>query len=48
MQPTRTQQLHPLGPGRAGALERVQLLLEEWQHARQRPADAETRMLAVL
>ena len=33
---------------RPGALERAQLLLEDWQHAGQRPADTEARMLAVL
>ena len=33
---------------RAGALERVQLLLEDWQHAHHRLADTETRMTAVL
>jgi transposase len=33
---------------RAGALERVQLLLQDWQHAHQRLADTETRMLGVL
>jgi transposase len=33
---------------RAGGLERVALLLEDWQHARQRLAEVETRMTAVL
>ncbi len=33
---------------RAGALERVQLLLQDWTHAHQRLADTETRMLGVL
>jgi len=33
---------------RRGALERVQLLLEDWQHAKQRLADTEQRMTAVL
>jgi transposase len=33
---------------RAGALERVQLLLEDWVHAHHRLADTETRMLSVL
>jgi transposase len=33
---------------RAGALERVQLLLEDWSHAHHRLADAEARMVAVL
>lgn len=33
---------------RAGALERVQLLLEDWRYAHQRLDDTETRMLAVL
>ena len=33
---------------RTGALERVQLLLEDWQHAGQRLADTEARMLTVL
>jgi hypothetical protein len=33
---------------RAGALERVALLLEDWHHARARLADTETRMLGVL
>jgi len=33
---------------RAGALERVQLLVEDWRYAHQRLADTETRMLAVL
>jgi transposase len=35
-------------PRRAGALERVALLLQDWQHAHTRLADTETRMLAVL
>jgi transposase len=33
---------------RAGALERVGLLLEDWRHAHTRLADTEARMLAVL
>ena len=33
---------------RAGALERVQLLLVDWVHAYERLADTETRMVAVL
>ena len=33
---------------RAGALERVQLLLEDWNHAKTRLADTEQRMVAVL
>ena len=33
---------------RAGALERVQLLLEDWQHAHDRLTDTETRMIGVL
>jgi transposase len=33
---------------RAGALERVQLLLVDWVHAHERLADTETRMVAVL
>jgi transposase len=33
---------------RAGALERVALLLADWQHARHRLAEVETRMTAVL
>ncbi len=33
---------------RAGALERVQLLVEDWRYAHQRVDDTETRMLAVL
>jgi transposase len=33
---------------RAGALERVQLLLQDWVHAHERLADTQTRMLAVL
>ena len=33
---------------RAGALERVQLLLEDWAHAHQRLADTEARMTGVL
>src|SRR5436190_10858422 len=33
---------------RAGALERVQLLLEDWQHAQHRLTDTEQRMTAVL
>jgi len=33
---------------RAGALERVQLLLEDWRNAHDRLADAETRMTGVL
>ena len=33
---------------RAGALERVQLLLVDWLHAHERLADTETRMVAVL
>jgi transposase len=33
---------------RPGALERVQLLLEDWQHAHGRLVDTETRMTAVL
>jgi transposase len=33
---------------RRGALERVQLLLEDWQHAHRRLADTEIRMTAVL
>jgi len=33
---------------RPGALERVALLLQDWQHAQGRQADTETRMLAVL
>jgi transposase len=33
---------------RTGALERVQLLLEDWTHAHERLADTEQRMLAVL
>lgn len=33
---------------RAGALERVQLLLKDWRHAHQRLDDTETRMLGVL
>lgn len=33
---------------RAGALERVQLLLVDWVHANERLADTETRMVAVL
>ena len=33
---------------RAGALERVQLLLVDWIHAHERLADTETRMVAVL
>ena len=33
---------------RAGAMERVQLLLEDWTHAHTRLADTETRMVAVL
>jgi transposase len=33
---------------RPGALERVQLLLEDWQHARARLTDTEQRMTAVL
>ena len=33
---------------RAGALERVALLLEDWQHAHARLADTEARMLTVL
>jgi transposase len=33
---------------RAGALERVQLLLEDWQHAQDRLTDTEQRMTAVL
>jgi transposase len=33
---------------RAGALERVALLLEDWQHAHPRLADTEARMLGVL
>ena len=32
----------------AGALERVHLLLEDWQHAGQRLADTEARMQRVL
>jgi hypothetical protein len=36
------------GYGRPGALERVHLLLEEWQHAGQRLADTNARMLRVL
>jgi transposase len=35
-------------PARAGALERVQLLLADWQHSQQRLAEVETRMTAVL
>jgi transposase len=33
---------------RAGALERVQLLLEDWQHAKARLAETEQRMTSVL
>jgi transposase len=33
---------------RAGAMERVQLLLEDWQHAHVRLGDTETRMITVL
>ena len=33
---------------RAGAMERVHLLLEDWTHAHQRLADTETRMVGVL
>jgi transposase len=33
---------------RRGALERVQLLLDDWQHAKQRLADTEQQMTAVL
>jgi hypothetical protein len=33
---------------RAGALERVQLLLDDWQHAKDRLADTEQRMTGVL
>src|SRR5689334_19819243 len=33
---------------RAGALERVALLLEDWRHAHTRLADTEARMLTVL
>jgi transposase len=33
---------------RAGALERVQLLLADWQHTQQRLADTEARMVGVL
>jgi transposase len=33
---------------RSGALERVALLLQDWDHTRRRQADTETRMLAVL
>ena len=33
---------------RPGALERVQLLLEDWQHDQHRLAETETRMTAVL
>jgi transposase len=33
---------------RAGAMERVQLLLEDWTHAHARLVDTETRMVAVL
>ncbi len=36
------------GVSRGGALERVQLLLEDWQHAHRRLTDTETRMTAVL
>ena len=36
------------GPARAGALERVQFLLADWQHTQQRLADVETRMTTVL
>lgn len=41
---------HPAGVAahRAGALERVALLLEDWQHAHARLADTEARMIAVL
>ena len=41
---------HPAGVSahRAGALERVALLLQDWQHAHTRLADTEARMLAVL
>jgi transposase len=41
---------HPAGviAHRTGALERVQLLLEDWAYARQRLADTETRMTGVL
>jgi transposase len=41
---------HPAGvtAHRAGAMERVHLLLEDWTHAHQRLSDTETRMLAVL
>jgi transposase len=41
---------HPAGVTvhRAGALERVALLLEDWHYAHQRLADTETRMIAVL
>jgi hypothetical protein len=37
-----------LGLRRPGALERVHLLLEEWQHAGQGLADTKARMLRVL
>jgi transposase len=33
---------------RTGALERVQLLLQDWRHSRLRLADTESRMTAVL
>jgi transposase len=33
---------------RLGALERVQLLLEDWQHTKRRLADTEARMTGVL
>jgi transposase len=33
---------------RRGALERIQLVLADWQHAHQRLADTETRMVTVL
>jgi transposase len=41
---------HPAGviAHRTGALERVQLLLEDWAYAHQRLADTETRMTGVL
>jgi transposase len=41
---------HPAGvtAHRAGAMERVQLLLQDWTHAHHRLADTEARMLAVL
>ncbi len=42
----------PIRPGciahRPGALERVALLLQDWDHAQRRQADTETRMLTVL